>query len=91
MCIGKELQASQVALLVKKLPANAGDIRNAGLIPGSRRSPGGRHTVHSNILERESKGQEYWSGLSIPSPSDLPDPRIKLASPVLSLAWQADF
>ena len=57
MCIGKELQASQVALVVKKLPANAGDIRNAGLIPGSRRSPGGRHTVHSNILERESKGQ----------------------------------
>ena len=25
----------------KKPPANAGDIRNAGLIPGSRRSPGG--------------------------------------------------
>jgi len=25
----------------KDLPANAGDIRNAGLIPGSGRSPGG--------------------------------------------------
>ena len=25
--------------------------------------------------------QEYWSGLSFPSPMDLPDPGIKLASP----------
>ena len=32
--------ASQVALVVKNLPANAGDARDAGLIPGSRRSPG---------------------------------------------------
>ena len=34
---------SQVALVVKNLPANAGDIRNMGLIPGSERSPGGGH------------------------------------------------
>ena len=34
--------ASQVALLVKKL-ANAGDIRDAGRMPGSGRSPRGRH------------------------------------------------
>ena len=35
--------ASQVALVVKKKnpPANAGDIRDAGSIPGSGRSPGG--------------------------------------------------
>jgi len=32
--------ASQVALMVKKPPANAGDIRDAGSIPGLRRSPG---------------------------------------------------
>ena len=31
---------SQVALVVKSLPANAGDIRHAGSIPGSGRSPG---------------------------------------------------
>ena len=30
----------QVALVVKNLPANAGDIRDMGLIPGSGRSPG---------------------------------------------------
>ena len=32
--------ASQVALMVKKPPANAGDIRDAGSIPGLGRSPG---------------------------------------------------
>ena len=32
---------SQIALVVKNLPANAGDIRNAGLIPGLGKSPGG--------------------------------------------------
>ena len=28
--------------------------------------------------------QEYWSGLSFPSPGDLPDPGIKSLSPVLA-------
>ena len=35
--------ASQVALVVKNSPAIAGDISDTGLIPGSRRSPGGGH------------------------------------------------
>ena len=35
--------ASQVVLVVKNLPANAGDIRDMNLIPGSGRSPGGGH------------------------------------------------
>ena len=34
------IRASQVALVVKNLSANAGDIRDAGLIPGSGRCPG---------------------------------------------------
>ena len=29
--------------MVKNPPANAGDLRYAGLIPGSERSPGGGH------------------------------------------------
>ena len=29
--------------MVKNLPANVGDVRDAGLIPGSERSPGGGH------------------------------------------------
>jgi len=28
--------------------------------------------------------QEYWGSFSFPSPSDLPDPGIKPASPVLA-------
>ena len=32
-----------VALVVKNPPANAGDIRGVGSIPGSGRSPGGGH------------------------------------------------
>ena len=35
--------ASQVVLVVKNPPANAGDVRDAGLIHGSGRSPGGEH------------------------------------------------
>ena len=35
--------ASQVALVVKNLPANARDIRNAGSTPGSGRFPEGGH------------------------------------------------
>ena len=37
------LWASQVVLVVKNQPANTGDIREVGSIPGSGRSPGGGH------------------------------------------------
>ena len=37
------VRASQVALLVKYLPANAGDVRDTGSILGLGRSPGGGH------------------------------------------------
>ena len=40
--------ASQVALVVKNLPASAGDIKVVSLIPGSGRSPG---AGHSNPLQ----------------------------------------
>ena len=39
----KSSWVSQVALAVKNLLANAGDLRGAGLLPGLRRSPGGGH------------------------------------------------
>ena len=35
--------ASQVVLVVKNLPASAGDIRDTGLVPGSGRSPEGEN------------------------------------------------
>ena len=40
--------ASRAVLVVKDPPANAGDIRDLGSIPGSGRSPGG---VHGNPLQ----------------------------------------
>ena len=39
----RTLRASQLALVVKNPPANVGDIRDVGSIPGSGRSPGRRH------------------------------------------------
>ena len=38
-----QLWASQVMLVVKNLPVDAGDTRDMGLIPGSGRPPGGEH------------------------------------------------
>ena len=55
--------ASQVALVVKNLPANAGDIRDAGSIPGSGRSPGGGHgnpLQHSCLENTMDRGD--WAG-----------------------------
>ena len=34
---------SQVVLVVKKLPVNAGDLKDTGLVPGLERSPGEEH------------------------------------------------
>ena len=48
--------------MVKNLPANAGDLREGGLIPGSGRSPGGEHDnplqyfCLENPMEREPGG-----------------------------------
>ena len=36
--------------VVKNPPANAEDARDAGLIPGSGRSPGGEMATHSSLL-----------------------------------------
>ena len=41
---------SQVALVVKNPPANAGGKRDAGLIPGSGRSPREGKVNHSSML-----------------------------------------
>ena len=48
--------ASQGELVVKNLPANAGDVRDAGLIPGSGRSPRGWQPMPV-FLPGESQGQ----------------------------------
>ena len=43
VCLFILQRASQLALVVKNPPANAGDTRDTGLIPGSERSAGGGH------------------------------------------------
>ena len=54
-------EASQVMLVVKKLPANAGDIRDTGSIPGWGRSPGGGHgnPLQSSGLENPMDRQAW--------------------------------
>ena len=42
--------ASQAALVVKNLPASAGDGREAGLIPGLGRPLGEEMAAHASIL-----------------------------------------
>ena len=51
-----------MVLMVKNLPANEGDIREASSIHGWERSPGGRHGTHSSILAGESHGQRRLAG-----------------------------
>ena len=53
---------SQVVLVVKNPPANAGDIRDSGLIPGLGRSPGGgngnpfQYSYLGNSMDRGAWG-----------------------------------
>ena len=56
--------ASQLVLVVKKSPANAGDIRDAAWIPGSGRSPGGGHGNPLMFLPGESHEQRSLAGYS---------------------------
>ena len=55
--------ASQVALVVKNPPANAGDTRDKGSFPGLGRSPGEGMVTHSNILAWEILWTEEPGGL----------------------------
>ena len=59
LCLG----TSQVVLVVKNPPANAGDIRDAGLIPGLGRSPGGGHgnLLQYSCLENAMDRGAWWA------------------------------
>ena len=54
---------SQVMLVVKNLPANAGDIRDGDSIPRLGRSPGGGNATHSCILAWRIPWTEKLGGL----------------------------
>ena len=55
--------ALQVALVVKNLPASAGDIRDVGLIPGLGRSPGGGRgkPLQYSCLENPMDRGAWWA------------------------------
>ena len=57
------LRASQVALVVKTPPADAGDPGDAGLIPGLERSPGGGHgnSLQYSCLENPMDRGAWWA------------------------------
>ena len=57
--------APKVALVVKNLPADAGDVRDVGAVPGSEKSPGGgygnplRYSCLKNPMDKRSL--EFYS------------------------------
>ena len=57
------LGASQVALVLKNLPANAGDMRDMGLIPRSERSLEGGHSnpLQNSCLENSTNRGAWWA------------------------------
>ena len=56
-------EASQVMLVVKKPPANAGDIRDGGSIPALGRSPGegNGNPFHYSSLEHPMDRRDWWT------------------------------
>ena len=54
--------ASQVVVVVKNLPANTGDLRDSGSIPGSGRSPGGGYgnPLQYSCLENPMDREAWW-------------------------------
>ena len=55
--------ASQVMLVVKNLPANAGDRRDMGSIPGLGRSPGegNGNLLYYSCLENRMDRVAWWA------------------------------
>ena len=61
--ITKSLGKPLVVLVVKNPPANTRDIREVGSIPGSGRSPGGRHVNSLQYLAWKIPWTEEPAGL----------------------------
>ena len=59
--------ASQVALVVKNLPANAEDVKDASAIPGWGRSPRGGHgnPLQYSCLENPMDRGTWWAAVQM--------------------------
>ena len=57
------ISMDKMALVVKNPPANAGDMRDMGSIPGSGRSPGGGHDnpLQYSCLENPMDRGAWWA------------------------------
>ena len=64
---------SQVELVVKNLPTDAGNVRDEGLIPGSGRSPGGGHDnpLQYSCLESSMDRGAWWATVHGVTESDM--------------------
>ena len=67
------LWASQVVLVVKNPPANAGDTEDASLISGSGRSPGGGsgNPLQHSCLENPMDRGAWWATIHVVAKSDM--------------------
>ena len=91
-----------MALVVKNMPANAGDIRDEGSIPGLERSSGGGHEnpLQYSCLEnrmdrgvwwvtvhRVTKSQTHWSDLTCRHSNEKYFVLVLMSLTYLSLIW----
>jgi len=62
-----------VTVVVRNLPANAGDIRDSGSIPGSVRSPGGGHgyPLQHSCLQNPMDRGVWWATVHGVAESDM--------------------
>ena len=66
-------RASQVALVIKNLPANAVDIRDVGSISGSGRTPGegNGNPLQYSCLENSTDREAWWATVNRVTESDM--------------------
>ena len=69
----RPLLGSQMALVIKNLSANAGDVRDTGSIPGSGKSPGGGNgdPLQYSCLENPINRGAWWATIHAVSKSQM--------------------
>ena len=73
-------------LVVKKSPANAGGLKDLGLIPGWGRSPGGRpgNPLQYSCLENPMDRRAWWATVHRVSKSQIQLKRLSMQEPSIS-------